>query len=104
MSASFHYYHTLNRLFHNSIKVILILDKFLLKGTMFGHRVYSNFRGLYVPHHDVEYESITFIPINLLLDKENKDHLQVYLDNFAYKTVSQQMTNYLDGNLFETDK
>ena len=28
-------------------------------------------------------------------------YLQGYLDNWAYKTVSKQMTDYLDESLFE---
>ena len=30
-----------------------------------------------------------------------KYHLQAYLDNWAYKNVHKQMTDYLDENLFE---
>ena len=32
---------------------------------------------------------------------ENRYYLQVYLDNYAYRIGSKQMTGYLDENAFE---
>ena len=66
-----------------------------------GTNVYSKFRGLNVPEHDIECESFTVISTNSLLVYENKYYLQVYLDYCAYKIVNKQMTGYLDENLFE---
>ena len=67
----------------------------------YGDKVYTNFRGLNVPEDDKECESFTVISIDSLLVYENKYYLQVYLDNCAYKIVNKQMTDYLDGYLFE---
>ena len=39
----------------------------------------------------------------LLIYYDRKYYLQVYLNNCAYKFVENQMIDYLDGNLFETD-
>ena len=50
---------------------------------------------------DIECESFTVISIDYLLVYENKYYLQVYLDNCAYKSVSKQMTDYLDENSSE---
>ena len=35
---------------------------------------------------------------------EKKKYLKTYLDNFAYKVADNQMADYLDDNLFETDE
>ena len=69
-----------------------------------GDKVYSNFCGLNVPEECVECESFTIISIDSILVYENKYYLQAYLDNCAYKIAGKQMTDYLDDNLFETDK
>ena len=53
---------------------------------------------------DIESESFTVISIDYLLAYENKYHLQVCLDNCAYKIVNKQMTDYHDKNLFEDYK
>ena len=50
---------------------------------------------------DVKCESFTVISIDSLLVYKNKDFLQVYFDNCAYQITNNQMTNYLDDNLFE---
>ena len=50
---------------------------------------------------DIESESFTFISIDSLLAFENKNYLQVYLDNCAYKIVNKQMTGYLAENVFD---
>ena len=63
--------------------------------------VYTNFRSLNVPEDDVECESFTVISVDSLLVYNKKYYLQVCLENCAYKTVNKQMTDYLDGNLFE---
>ena len=52
----------------------------------------------------LECESVIVISIEILLVCKNKCYLQVYLDNYAYKTVSKQMIDYLDDNLFETNE
>ena len=57
-----------------------------------------------MPEDDIECESCTAITIDSLLVYENKYYLQVYLDNCAYKIICKRMTDYLDDNLFETDK
>ena len=46
-------------------------------------------------------ESSTVISIDSLLVCDNKYYLQVYLDNCAFKIVNEQMTDYLQENLFE---
>ena len=66
----------------------------------YGDKVYTNFRGLYVPQ---ECESFTVISIDSLLVYENKYYLEVYLNNCAYRIANKEMTDYLDGNLFKTD-
>ena len=48
--------------------------------------------------------SLTIISIDSMLVYKNKYYLQVYLDSGVDKTGNTQMTNYLDGNLFETHK
>ena len=50
---------------------------------------------------DVKFESFTVISIDSLLVYKNKDFLQVYFDNCAYQITNNQMTDYLDDNLFE---
>ena len=52
-----------------------------------------------MPEDDIECES--FISIDSLLVYENKYCLQVYLDNCADNIAKKQMTDYLDGNLFQ---
>ena len=54
-----------------------------------------------MPEDDIECESSTVISIDSLLVYENKYYLQVYLDNYVYKIVNKQMTDYLDENVFE---
>ena len=71
------------------------------KITTFGDKFYTNIRDLYVPEGDIECESFTVISIYSLLVCDKKYYLQVYLDNYAYKIVNKQMTDYLDGNLFK---
>ena len=66
--------------------------------------VYTNFRGLNVPEDGVVCESFTVISIDSLLVYDNKFNLQVYLDNCAYKIADDQMTDYLNDNLFVTDE
>ena len=68
---------------------------------IYGDKVYTNFRSLNVPEHDTECESFTIISIDSLLAYDSKYYLQVYLYNCVYKTVNQQMADYLDGNRFE---
>ena len=71
------------------------------KITTFGDKFYTNIRDLYVPEGDIECESFTVISVYSLLVCDKKYYLQVYLDNYAYKIVNKQMTDYLDGNLFK---
>ena len=70
------------------------------KITTFGDKFYTNIRDLYVPEGDIECESFTVISIYSLLVCDKKYYLQVYLDNYAYKIVNKQMTDYLDENLY----
>ena len=70
----------------------------------YGDKVCTNFCGLNVPKDGVECESFKINSIDSLLVYKNKYYLQVYLDNCSYKVIDKQMTDYLDGNLFETDE
>ena len=70
------------------------------KITTFGDKFYTNIRDLYVPEGDIECESFTVISVYSLLVCDKKYYLQVYLDNYAYKIVNKQMTDYLDENLY----
>ena len=54
-----------------------------------------------MPEDDIEYELFKIISTDSFLVYVNKYYLQVYLDNYAYKTANKQMTDYLDDNLFE---
>ena len=51
-----------------------------------------------VKEDSVTCESFTIISIDSLLFYENKYHLQIYLDNFAYKIVDKQMTDLFDSD------
>ena len=64
----------------------------------YGDKMYTNFSGLNVP------EDFTIISIDSLLICENKYYLQVYVDNCPYKVANTEMTDYLDDNLFVSDK
>ena len=70
----------------------------------YGDEVYTNFNSLNVPENGAECESYTNISIDLLLVYEKKYYLQIYLDSCVCKLVNTQKVDYLDGNLFETDK
>ena len=50
---------------------------------------------------DIECESFAVVSIDSLLPYENNYYLQAYLDNWTYKIVNKQMTDYLYDNLFE---
>ena len=67
----------------------------------YGYKVYTNLRCLNVPEDNIEWESFTVIFVDSLLIYENEYYLQVYLENCVYKIVSRQMTDYLNGNVFE---
>ena len=67
----------------------------------FGDKVYTNFRGLNEPEDHIECTSFIVISIDSLLVYDKKYYLQIYLDNYTYKSVNKQMTDYLDENLFE---
>ena len=69
----------------------------------FGEKVYANFRCLNVPEDDIENESFIAISVDSLLVYESKYYQQVYLDNGVYEIAKNQITDYLDDNLFETD-
>ena len=71
------------------------------KTRTYSDEVYINFRGLNVLEDDIECESFAAISNDSLLIYSNKYYLQLYLDNYAYKIVTKQMTDYLDENLFE---
>ena len=64
----------------------------------FGGNVYTDFCGLKVPEDGVECELFTVIFIDSLIVYENKYYFQVYLGSCVYKTVDNQMTDYLDDN------
>ena len=66
----------------------------------YSDKIYTNFRGLNVPEDDIESESFT-VSSDSLLVYDKKYYLQVYLDKCVYKTISKQMTDHLDENLFE---
>ena len=57
---------------------------------------------VYVLEDGVECESFKVIYIESLLVYESRHYLQVHLDNS--KIVSTQMIDYLDQNLFESNK
>ena len=62
-------------------------DKYIkTKRRTYDDKVYTDFRGLHVPKDGVECEYFTTISMDSLLVYE--DHLQAYLDNFAYKIVN----------------
>ena len=67
-------------------------------------RVYTNFRGLNVSDDGVEYHPFTVISTDILHVYKNKYFLKVYSDNFAYKVVDKQMTDYLHENPCKTDE
>ena len=69
-----------------------------------GDKVHTNASGLNVPEDGVECKSFIIFSIDSLLVYENKYYLQVYLNSCAYKTVNTQIIDYLDNNLFESDK
>ena len=59
-----------------------------------------------MPENDIECGSFTVISTDSLLVYKNKFHLLENLDNCAYKITNKQITNkqmtdHLDGNLFE---
>ena len=84
------------------LKALPVYDDRYIKNKIRGYsdKVYTNFRGLNVPEDDIECESFIVISIDSLLVYENKYYLQVCLDNFNYKIVNKQMTDYLVENLF----
>ena len=63
------------------------------KRKAYGNKIYTNFCGLNVPENDIECESFTVIFNDSLLVYDKKYYLQVYLDNFVYKTVNKQMAD-----------
>ena len=65
-------------------------------------KVYTNFRDLNAPEDGLECECFTIISIDSLLVCETI--ITCSLNNCAYKVVDKQMIDYLDDNLFETDK
>ena len=54
------------------------------KTRTYGHKVYTNFRGLNVPEDGAECESFTIFSIDFLLVYETKYYLQVNLENFKH--------------------
>ena len=70
----------------------------------YGDKIYTNFHGLSALEDGIECKSITVISIDSLFVYGNKYDMQVHLDNFAHEIVDNQMIDYLDGNLFETDE
>ena len=70
----------------------------------YGSKVNIKFCSLIPQEDGVKCESFTIISTDRLLVYENKCYLQAYLDNCAYKDIENKMTDYLDGNLFESDE
>ena len=70
----------------------------------YGDKIYTNFHGLSALEDGIECKSFTVISIDSLFVYGNKYDMQVHLDNFAHEIVDNQMIDYLDGNLFETDE
>ena len=54
-----------------------------------------------MPEDNIEFESFRVISIESLLVYQSKCYLQVYLNNYAYKIIVKQMTDYYDDNLLE---
>ena len=67
----------------------------------YGDNVPTNFPSLNVPEDNIEFESFRVISIESLLVYQSKCYLQVYLNNYAYKIIVKQMTDYYDDNLLE---
>ena len=61
-----------------------------------------------MPEDGVECESFSIISLyhlqRFIFCWWKKKYLKTYLDNFAYKVADNQMADYLDDNLFETDE
>ena len=70
----------------------------------YGVRVYTISKGLNVQKYRAEYKSRAVIYIDSLLFYENKYFLKVYLVKCTHKVIDIQMIDYLDDNLFESDK
>ena len=71
------------------------------KTRIYDDKVYNNFCGSNLPESDIGCEFFTVISIDSLFVYNKKYYLQVYLGNYAYKTVNKQMIDYPDENLFE---
>ena len=69
-----------------------------------GDTVHTNFRDLNLPENWTESKSFIVVFIDSLLVYDNRNYLQVYLDNCAYNIVDNQILDYLDDNLFEADE
>ena len=53
--------------------------------------------------HDILYKTLIGAKPLCIMFGENKYYLQVYLNNYAYKTVSTQRVDYLEDNISESD-
>ena len=62
----------------------------------YGNKVYTKFRVLNELENNIECESFTVTSIDSLLVYENK-----YLDDYAYKIVNKEMTDFLDEKIFD---
>ena len=85
------------------LNVLLVYDDRYIKTKIrtYGDKVYANFCSSNVPEDEIECEPFTVISFDSLLVYDKKYYLQVYLKYCAYKTVTKQMADYLDANLFE---
>ena len=54
-----------------------------------------------MPEDKIECGSFTVISIGYLFVYKNKYHLQLYLENYAYKVANKQITDFLGNNLFK---
>ena len=87
--------------FYDDVKILWYKKN---KIRRYGDKVYSNFWRLDVLENGVEYKYFTVISISSWLVYDSKYYLQIYLDNCAYNVADNQIIDYVDDNIFETDK
>ena len=87
--------------FYDDVKILWYKKN---KIRRYGDKVYSNFWRLDVLENGVEYKYFTVISISSWLVYDSKYYLQIYLGNCAYNVADNQIIDYVDDNIFETDK
>ena len=65
--------------------------------------MYTNFLGLNVSEDGAECETFIIILLDSLLVYENKDYLQIYLDNCASKVLDKQLVDNHGDHLFNSN-